>query len=266
MVEINENIILEDGIEVQDTKSFGIGIDCHAKFIQVSVYVRRQMKFFEYRKEFPTDWDSLVSSKQWTVNVIRSCSDPVPDMDSVPFHYCIESTSTYHMPVLLAWEGMPSVINPTIAGATKRKTDVLDARLLALHDLTGVWPQSYIPSTDVKALRVMISERNRYVRESTSAASRINNIILRFGLTIGSGSSVVKNADIRALIENQVSDQPSEVVVTNICPFSIPTEVRSIVRSEYDKYDHAVECANKMKSKIREKVISKETSSKGEHF
>ena len=74
MVEINENIILEDGVEVQDTKSFGIGIDCHSKFIQVSVYVRRQMKFFEYRKEFHTDWDSLVRSKQWAVNVIRSCS------------------------------------------------------------------------------------------------------------------------------------------------------------------------------------------------
>ena len=256
MVEINENIILEDGVEVQDTKSFGIGIDCHSKFIQVSVYVRRQMKFFEYRKEFHTDWDSLVRSKQWAVNVIRSCSDPVPDVDSVPLHYCIESTSTYHMPVLLAWEGTPSVINPTIAGATKRKTDVLDAKMLALHDLTGVWPQSFVPSADVKTLRVMISERDRYIRESTSAANRINNIVTRFGITIGRSGSVVKDPSIRELVEVLISDKPPETTNLNICPFGIPAEVKSIIKNEYDKYDLAMACANVMKAKIREKAIS----------
>ena len=33
--------------------------------------------------------------------------------------YCIESTGTYHMPVLRAWEGIPCVVNPLLkAGAT----------------------------------------------------------------------------------------------------------------------------------------------------
>ena len=65
-------------------------------------------------------------------------------MLSSPLHYCIESTSTYHLPVLLAWEGTPSVVNPSIAGATKKKTDKLDARLLAVHDLTGIWRPFYV--------------------------------------------------------------------------------------------------------------------------
>lgn len=33
--------ILQEGIEVEYTKAYGIGIDTHAKFIQVSVLVKR---------------------------------------------------------------------------------------------------------------------------------------------------------------------------------------------------------------------------------
>ena len=252
--ENGEIVILEEGIEVQDTKSYGIGIDCHSKFIQVSVYVKRSQKFYEYRKEFETDWDSLVLSKKWVLSVIGSRSDPVPDLSTSPLHYCIESTSTYHMPILLAWEGAPSVVNPTIAGATKRKTDVLDAKMLALHDLTGIWPQSYVPSSDVKVLRVMISERARYIHDSTAAGNRINNIIIRFGLTVGRDGSVVKNSAIRSIVENQVSDSPSPSA--GICPAGIPIDIRKIIQDEYHKYDNAVSCASILESQIREKAAS----------
>ena len=252
--ENGEIIILEEGTEVQETKAYGIGIDCHSKFIQVSVLVKRHLKFFEYRREFNTDWDSLVVSKQWVLNVIRTCSDPIPDLSSSPLHYCIESTSTYHMPILLAWEGFPSVINPTIAGATKRKSDVLDAKMLAFHDLTGIWPQSYIPSSDVKTLRVLISERNRYVREATSTGNRINNIIIRFGLTIGREGSVVKNSTIRSIVEDQASAFPSQL--EGICPLGIPSEIREIIQDEYKKYDYAITYKDNLEEQIRNKVCS----------
>lgn len=250
----NETVIFEEGIEVQETKSYGVGIDCHSRFIQVSVYVKRSLKFFEYRKEFSTDWDDLVAAKSWVLKVIETCSEPIPDMSITPFHYCIESTSTYHMPILLAWEGQPSVINPTIAGASKRKTDVLDAKLLALHDLTGVWPRSYIPSADVKELRVMISERNRHVREATSASNRINNIIVRFGLTIGREGSVTGNSFVRAIVEDQASENPSSI--DGLCPIGIPDGVRAIIREEYGKHDLALKRAESLWSRIREKAFS----------
>lgn len=35
-----------------------------------------------------------------------------------------------------------SIINPAIAGASKRKTNVLNAKILSLHDLTGIWLES----------------------------------------------------------------------------------------------------------------------------
>ena len=35
--------ILEEGIEIEHTKAYGVGIDCHSKFIQVSVIVKRNL-------------------------------------------------------------------------------------------------------------------------------------------------------------------------------------------------------------------------------
>ena len=252
---VSEPVILEDGIEVHHTKSYGIGIDCHSKFIQVSVLVKRDMRFFEYRNTFSTAWEGLVLSKSWCMDVIKSCSDPVPDL-TVPFHYVIESTSVYHMPVLLAWEGTPSVINPTLAGATKRKTDVLDAKLLALHDLTGVWPESYLPSSDVKELRLLVNERNRYVHEATACSNRINNAIVRFGFTIGREGSVTKSPAIRAAVETEASETP--VRNPDVCPIPIPANIRALIRSEYQKYDSLTENGERWLSVIQSKVMSME--------
>lgn len=152
---VDQTMILEDGIPVQETKSYGIGIDCHSKFIQVCVLAKQDLLFYAHQKEFGTDWNSLVSAKDWCIHVLREKSDPVSDL-SLPIHYCIESTSTCHQPVLLAFGGAPSIVNPTLAGASKRKTDVLDAQMPATHDLVGVWRESYIPSPDISELRVLV--------------------------------------------------------------------------------------------------------------
>ena len=125
------------GIEVQVLKSYGVGIDCHSRFIAICVHVRNNQRIFKYMSEADTDWDSLIKAKEWVIDTIQAHSDLVPDLRQ-PLHYVIEATSTYHMPILRAWGGIPSVINPMLAGATKKKTDNLDAERLSFHDLTGV--------------------------------------------------------------------------------------------------------------------------------
>ena len=255
--ESNEIIIVpEEGTEIQETKAYGIGIDCHSRFIQVSVFVKRDLKCFEYRNRFGTDWNSLVRAKNWCVKVIETCSSPPVNFKTAQFHYCIESTSTYHMPILLAWEGAPSIINPVLAGSSKRKTDVLDAKTLALHDMTGIWKASYIPSSAVRELRVLILERNRFVHEATGVANRINNIIVRFGLTIGRDGSVVKNQVIRSVIEDQISDVPSSL--DGICPIPIPEDIRLVIREEYSKYDYCMQRSRELMDLIISKVLSME--------
>ncbi len=128
--------------------------------------------------------------------------------------------------------------------------------MLALHDLTGIWPQSCLPSIDVKELRVLVSGRNRFIQEATTAGNRINNIIVRFGLTVGREGSVTKNQTVRSIIEDQISAPPSRI--NGLCPFGIPDDVRSILRDEYQKYDLCQARADELMALIRRKTLSME--------
>lgn len=241
------------GIEVQRLQSYGVGIDCHSKFIAICVHVRSNHRILKYSSEADTDWDSLVKAKEWTVDIIRRNSSPVPDLRQ-PLHYVIEATSTYHMPILLAWGGIPSVINPMLAGATKRKTDDLDAERLSFHDLTGVWPESYVPSRDIQELRVLLAERNHYSKLATQCSNRINNIIVRFGITVGRGTSVTKNPEVRAIVEDLASEAPS--FHENVCPNPLPAEIKSLVQQEYQLYDAYTAKNKEYLNKVRHKVYT----------
>ena len=241
--------------DAEFVKEYGIGIDCHSKFIEVCIRYRCNTVIQKSQSRFATDWDSLVAARDWCIDVLRSKADPVPDL-SEPLHYLVESTANYHMPVCMALGGNPTIKNPTIAGATKRKTDVLDSRLLALHDQINIWRECYIPSEDVKTLRVMIAQRDRYIHDATAAGNRINNILTRFGFTVGRNGSVVKDRSIRDIVEDQISDNPSEI--KGLCPIQIPMEVRIVLREEYRKYDLFTSHAEECKAKIFEKARSME--------
>jgi hypothetical protein len=74
------------------------------------------------------------------------------------------------------------------------------------------------------------------------------------GLTIGREGSVVKNSEIRSVIEDQISEKPTSNSST--CPIPIPDTTRSILRYEYEKYDTAVRKADELKDVIRSRVLS----------
>jgi transposase len=247
--------VIPDDSDSEYVKDYGIGIDCHSKFIEVCIRYRKGKQIQKAQAHFSTAWDDLIAAREWCLNILKTKSDPVPDL-SEPLHYLVESTASYHMPVCMAFDGNPTIINPTIAGATKRKTDVLDSRLLALHDQLNIWRECYIPDEDVKTLRVMIAQRDRYLHDATVAGNRINNIMTRFGFTVGRNGSVVKDSTIRAIVEDQISDAPSKL--EGLCPIPIPMEVRVVLREEYEKYDHYTAKASECKAKIFEKARSME--------
>lgn len=256
----NQGTIINDGTGLPDTdvelvKEYGIGIDVHSRFIVVCVRYRSGDLFRKAQGRFDTDWDSLVSAKEWCINILQTKADPVPDL-TVPFHYLIESTASYHMPVCMAWGGRPTIINPTIAGATKKKTDVLDSQLLSLHDQIGIWRECYIPDENVKALRVMIAERDRCIQEATAAGNRINNILVRFGFTMGRDGSVVRDPSVRSVVESVINGETD--MPDNICPIPLPDEVRSVITNEYEKFDRLTTLAEDWKSFIFEKARSME--------
>ena len=105
-------------------RPYGVGIDTHKKFIQVCVLSRAADEITSHEFEFTTLRKGLEDAQA----AIRKVLGLGPEE---PFAYTIESTSLYHVPILLSFGGTPSVVNPLLAGHTRRKTDVLYVRLLA---------------------------------------------------------------------------------------------------------------------------------------
>ena len=253
---IQINILDEKGIEIVHTKSYGVGIDCHRDFIQVSVIVKGdENKTIEYRHEFNTTLPVLENARDWAISIIRLKSSVSVDVSTDTLHYVIESTSCYHLPVIMVWKGIPSIINPSIAGATKRKTDVLDARMLAIHDLNGIWRESYIPSSDVQQLRLLLAQKQQYSKMATRINNRITNSLLKFGYTISRDGSITKDSINRAILENEISDSPSPDMAYRP-PDGIPEDVKGIFKEELELYDDYVQKA----SEYEKKAVSKAKS------
>ena len=117
----------------------------------------------------------------WTMEVLGSLAQ------ADVLRCCIESTGAYQMPVLCAWKAIPCVVNPLLANPTRRKTDVLDARMLAHHSITGIWKPSFIPTESAQALRVLWAAR----AEALRAATRANNRLNKYGIGYAGSQSAV---------------------------------------------------------------------------
>ena len=235
-----EKLNVEDGAEVRPMYDYGVGVDTHRDFIQVCVLVRQGNTIRRYETEYTTSWASLVNAGEWAKKIIKEKS--MPTIDPEPLRYSIESTSTYHLPVLKAFKGNPSVVNPVLAGSSRRKTDVLDARLLSYQSITGLWPQSFVVSTEVQEFRLLVKQHDYHLKECVAISNRINNYILRFGHTLGSYQSV-RGMENRALLEDMCEDSfvYSDIVNTEagkfVCPEGLPHEVRKIIKNMYREYD-----------------------------
>lgn len=225
----------EEAQEVQQILfPYGIGIDTHSKFIQVCVLIQTHHKggggVTRHEATFKTHWPALVEARDWAFKLVRKWAT----RDSL--RYCIESTGCYHLPVLKAWRGTPAVVNPLLAGATRRKTDVLDARLLAHHSITGLWKVSYVPTEQTQQLRVLWAQRQESARNATRHSNRINNIILRFGHTLGS-EAPMRSAEAEGLIDDLVHGRvPMSPVIS---PDGLPKQMRPVIGKLYDRMKDA---------------------------
>lgn len=220
--------------EAQVLQPYGVGIDTHSKFIQVCVLIRKPKKVDRHEHEFATSYTDLCAARDWTLNVLGRRAS------KADLRYCIESTGNYHTPVLLAWGAIPTVVNPTLAAPTRRKTDVLDARLLAHHSITGMWPESFVPSSEAQQLRVIWAQRREAVRLATRSANRINNILLRFGHTLGASGSV-RTRRIEALVSSLLDGHVPKDAFIN--PSGLPEQVRPVISGLFAQLHEAQKAA-----------------------
>lgn len=159
-------------------RSYGIGIDTHSQFVTVTVVIPDYAGGKErlHRKNFPTDLLSLQGARSWVQGLILHLQPP-----SAALHYTLESSATYHLPLVLCWGGMPSIINPAHAKLGARKTDDIDSASLAQQDLHGKWPTSYVHSPTLTAARVLLKERTRWSRLASTLRKSILSGLNRFG-------------------------------------------------------------------------------------
>lgn len=222
--------------------------------------MKHNLRIYEYNHEFTTDWFGLSKGKRWAKSVVTNCSSPKVDLSddsTTPFTYCCESTSCYHIPLLDNWEGVASVVNPSIVRAGKRKTDRIDAKQLAMNNLTGTWPIFYVVIRPVREVRMILNNVQEHRERAKQISNRINTELLKFGYTIGRNGSVTKNKVVRSIVENQISDNPDSDL-GNLCPLGIPEDVRPIFRDQYEEYDYHRKMADYYENQLMEKVKSME--------
>jgi len=134
------------------------------------------------------------------------------------------------------------VVNPLLAGPTRRKTDVLDSRLLSYQDLTGLWPSSYLATPEAQTLRVLMSGRQHAKRSASQIANRLNNYVLRWGHTYGSTCKILDGVGrpiLEDLLEGLTPDYPG------VSPLPLPAPIRPMLRVLLEQYDVFTEQAEK---------------------
>jgi transposase len=158
--------------------------------------------------------------------------------------------------------GLPCVANPQLAGGTKKKTGVLDARMLAHQDLTGLWPKSYVLSDDEQELRLLMAQCRIYASEAAKCINRINNYSMRFGHTVGKIGSVNKKASrdaIERMCDGETVFDPcagKNSPERHACPDGIPEAAAQVIRSLYARCDESIRLKDLMLGKAVGKVSS----------
>ncbi len=213
------------------TLPYGVGIDTHKSFIQVCILYSYKGATHREEREFQTSWNELLKAKHWIVETLEKFN---VYQKGENLRYTIESTGCYHIPVCQAIGGTPAIINPVLAGPTRRKTDVLDARTLAHHSIVGLWKESYQLQERDENLRCLIAMRNEAGRNSSRVINRVNNHLLRYGHTLGRNGSV---ADMlrRPLIEDMC--RGLKPFHEDLKPDGIPESVRCIFEDSFKQHD-----------------------------
>jgi transposase len=211
---------------------YGIGIDVHSRFIQVCVLIRTENKVLRSEYEFQCLWPELLKCREILDALL---SKHIPDYEPIKMHYCIESTSVYHYPIVLALGGDAHIVNPTLAGNSRKKTDILDARMLAYQSMSSMWKLSFFPAPDLVSFRLLLGQRKRWSARRTQCSNRLNNLVLRFGHTMFAKASF--GTYTRPLIEDLIAGKKPEVNTISDVPLT--PEAKQICTELMSEYDRA---------------------------
>ena len=222
---------------------YGVGIDTHSRFIQICVLVRSEARIDRHEREFSTNWPDLIEAKRWILGHLQGLAT------ERSLEFTIESTGCYHYPVLRAFEGHPHVVNPLLAAPGRRKTDRLDAKTLARHALSSLWPESFIAPDDCQVLRLILRAREDQKRTRVRAMNRANGLVLRFGHTFVALTGL-KGGLCRSLLDDLAAGRFPQSA--GVAPIALPPHVRWLLDLELHRADAAEQIVRGLESSARE--------------
>lgn len=235
-------------------RSYGIGVDCHSRFVTVTVcipnFVAGTQKM--HRKNFPATAASLRQAREWILQLIV----PVAPTTHSSFHYTLESSATYHLPVVLAWQGSPSIINPNLAKLGSRQTDNIDSLSLAEQDLQGRWALSYLHTPSLTALRVKLRERQRWLSFASSLAKCISTGLNKFGHTF-QVLGPIRSTKVRPIVEDYLSGRKlfTQEGRDSTSPIPVPQHLRELWCGYLEQIDLFEGKATHLQNEIRELLL-----------
>lgn len=170
------------------------------------------------------------------------------------FHYTLESSATYHLPVVLCWGGTPSIINPTLARLGVRKTDDKDSLSLAEQDLRGYWPPVYVHTPALTAIRILVKERKRRAQSATNLVRAVASGLNRFGYTFQTLGSI-RTPRIRSLVEDVLlgRDAVAEAIPC-MSSIPIPDDIRTLYLSHFHQADELDKAARDLQWQVRDRL------------
>jgi transposase len=231
-------------------RSYGVGIDCHSRFITVTVVIPNYATGREthHQKNFDASFADLKRAKKW----VQATLPVRPEGAAADFHYTLESSATYHLPVVCAFGGTPSVINPNLAKLGARKTDRIDSRSLAQQDLQGKWPASYQHTPEQTALRVLIKERRRWANIASALSKSISTGLNKFGYTFQVLGSP-RDSAVRPVIEDFLRGKEPLEAEAKACLSGVPIPAALTKRwlECFDQIDAVQKKVNELEREVR---------------
>lgn len=179
-------------------RRYGVGVDVHSQFAAVCVLVpdHQHNEINKHERECSLHPAQLRECLAWVRATVRSAG-----IEPEPLVYAVESTATFHYPLVRCWGGQPIIVNPSLACQYKaRKTDRFDASVLAYQALTGLWQTTVLPSEQTEQLRLLMRTRRKLLRQRTSLYNAVGTRLAQWYCPLMGATP--RSKLIRAIVED----------------------------------------------------------------
>ena len=165
----------------------------------------------------------------------------------------IESTSTYHRPIVHALDGAfsPIIVNPALVGPTKKKADKYDATLLAYHGLTGIWAPSYVLCGLQHDLSMVSRRLIKATQQITRAANAIGTRLIDATLLLPREIQM-KSASARAIVQAIAEGVTSPVEAVNRATYYAQHQDIPERRATYERLIEALTVLPEVSTSVRQ--------------